>query len=79
MRVSRLWQFALFATAYTAPNPTKASVPFLKFLNSTTGWVIGNSLWNITIGDYYGTKLFYKDKDLVGDAVGHYAGYGMDF
>ncbi|TVY33448.1 Rhamnogalacturonate lyase [Lachnellula subtilissima] len=59
----------LYATALAVEKP------FLIPLNSTTGWVIGNGLWNITIGDVYGKELFYEGRDLIGDAVGHYSGY----
>ncbi|KAL3425122.1 rhamnogalacturonate lyase [Phlyctema vagabunda] len=54
-----------------------AAGPFLQPLTPTskTGWVIGNDLWNITIGDVYGKKLFYKGRDLIGGAVGFYSGY----
>jgi hypothetical protein len=31
----------------------------------------------VTIGDIYGTKLFYKNRDIVGNAVGHYASYSL--
>lgn len=48
--------------------------PFLTQVNNQT-WVIGNELWNVTQGKQYATKLFYKDHDLVGDAVGHYVSY----
>lgn len=47
---------------------------FLSQLNNQT-WVIGNELWNLTQGPKYGTQLFYKDHDCVGDAVGHYVSY----
>ena len=49
------------------------AAPFLQINNGS--WVIGNDLWNITIGHTYGTKLYYKNHDLVGDAVGHYVSY----
>lgn len=48
--------------------------PFFLEL-STTEHVIGNGIWNITIGPTYGTKLFYKNKEIVGDAQGHYLSY----
>ncbi|KAB2570481.1 Rhamnogalacturonate lyase [Lasiodiplodia theobromae] len=51
-----------------------AEGPFLKQLNGTT-WVIGNDHWNLTQNAKYGTKLYWKGKDLVGDAVGHYVSY----
>jgi len=55
-------------------SPTKKTGPFLLTLNGTEH-VIGNDIWNITIGPIYGTKLFYKNKDIVGNAVGHYVSY----
>lgn len=61
-------------TAIAVAKPIK---PFLIPRNSTNGgWVIGNGLWNITIGDVYGKKLYYGGRDLIGNAVGHYSGYG---
>ncbi|KAF9895165.1 hypothetical protein FE257_000067 [Aspergillus nanangensis] len=51
-----------------------AKGPFLQKINDTAH-VIGNDLWNVTIGQQYGVKLFYKNQDLVGDAVGHYVSY----
>lgn len=53
------------------PHPTG---PFLQQIDNST-WVIGNELWNVTQGQIYGTKLYYKDHDCVGDAVGHYVSY----
>lgn len=50
-----------------------AAGPFLQSLNGS--WIIGNDLWNITQGPVYGKQLYYKDHDLIGDAVGHYVGY----
>ncbi|TKX21756.1 rhamnogalacturonan lyase B-like protein 3 [Elsinoe australis] len=48
--------------------------PFLQQLNGTT-WIIGNDLWNMTQNEKYGTKLWYKGRDLVDEAVGHYVSY----
>ncbi len=72
--ISLFWAVASVAATTTPP-----FTPFLKQLNpaSPTGWIIGNELWNITIGEIYGKPLFYKDQDLIGIAVGHYQGYGM--
>jgi rhamnogalacturonan endolyase len=56
--------------------PAYAAGPFLQ-QTSNTSWVIGNDLWNITHGPVYGKKLYYKGQDLIGRAVGHYAGWGM--
>jgi len=66
----------LAATGNVSAHLAKAFTPFLTPLNSSVGWIIGNDLWNITINQSYGKKLFYKNHDLIGDAVGHYAGYG---
>jgi rhamnogalacturonan endolyase len=57
-------------------SPTKPAVPgpFLSQADNQT-WTIGNELWNLTQGRQYGVKLFYKDHDCVGDAVGHYVSY----
>lgn len=54
----------------------EAAGPFLKTVGEYEH-IIGNDLWNITIGRQYGTKLYYKGHDLVGDAVGHYVSYSM--
>lgn len=58
-----LGQFVSTATAFS---------PFFQQV-SDAQWVIGNDVWNITISSTYGKKLFYKEKDLIGDAVGYYA------
>ncbi|KAL1645809.1 hypothetical protein SLS58_003693 [Diplodia intermedia] len=50
-----------------------AAGPFLQTLNGS--WVIGNDLWNITQGSVYGKPAYYKGKDIIGEAVGHYVGY----
>ncbi|KAK3941932.1 polysaccharide lyase [Diplogelasinospora grovesii] len=57
--------------------PTQQSAaagPFLKTVDSQT-WVIGNEIWNMTQGSIYGVKLYYKERDCVGRAVGHYVSY----
>ncbi len=53
-----------------------AKGPFLASI-SENEHIIGNDLWNVTIGMTYGTKLFYKNHDCVGEAVGHYVSYSM--
>ena len=67
---------ALLALTVEASTSTTSTGPFLQSLNET-GWVIGNDLWNITIGSIYGKKLYYNGRDLIGNATGHYQGYGM--
>ncbi|KAH1316660.1 hypothetical protein LV164_008050 [Aspergillus fumigatus] len=67
MRLSSLVSLALAAGVH-------AKGPFLQKVDDTTH-IIGNDLWNVTIGRQYGVKLYYKGKDLVGDAVGHYVSY----
>lgn len=51
-----------------------ATHPFLKTVDNQT-WIIGNDVWNLTQQVTYGVKLYYKDHDCVGDAVGHYVSY----
>lgn len=53
-----------------------AKGPFLQQVSSTQ-WIIGNDLWNLTQGSTYATNLQYQGTDAVGKAQGHYAGYGM--
>lgn len=62
------------SSSYILPAKPATVGPFLKQLNGST-WVIGNELWNVTQGQTYGTKLYYKDHDCVGDAAGHYVSY----
>ncbi|USP75083.1 polysaccharide lyase family 4 protein [Curvularia clavata] len=67
---------AVLATASPFPerNAPKQPRSFLKELGPST-WVLGNDLWNVTQGAQYATKLMYKGKDRVGNAVGHYVSY----
>lgn len=62
---------SLFAGVVSA-----ATGPFLTAVDSQT-WIIGNEIWNMTQGPKYGVKLYYKDHDCVGNAVGHYVSYSM--
>jgi rhamnogalacturonan endolyase len=55
-----------------------ATGPFLTALDNRT-WIIGNDVWNMTQGPIYGVKLYYKERDCVGEAVGHYVSYSMSF
>lgn len=66
----------LLAGVLTRAHPLaeRAAGPFLSQVDNQT-WVIGNELWNLTQQRTYGVKLFYKESDLVGDAVGHYVSY----
>jgi rhamnogalacturonan endolyase len=66
--------FFLAVAISEAWQAVQAKGPFLLKVNDTEH-IIGNDLWNITIGQTYGTKLYYKDHDCVGEAVGHYASY----
>lgn len=70
----------LLAGAFTRAHPIveRAAGPFLSQVDNNT-WVIGNELWNLTQQRTYGVKLFYKEHDLVGDAVGHYVSYSKCF
>jgi len=48
--------------------------PFLIRGTKNT-YVIGNDLWNVTVGPTFATKLLYKGVNLVGNASGHYVSY----
>jgi hypothetical protein len=50
--------------------------PWFKELGPTQ-WSIGNDLWSIEIGQFYGVKLYYQKRELVDKAKGFYAGYGI--
>jgi rhamnogalacturonan endolyase len=71
-----LMYLGLAALAVAAPYEGRAKKPkgFLKELGNST-WVIGNDVWNVTQNRQYANKLWYKGKDRVGDAVGHYVSY----
>ena len=43
--------------------------------NGDGTWVIGNDVWNMTQERIYGSKLYYRDQELVGEATGHYVSY----
>lgn len=42
---------------------------------STTDYILGNDIWNITVGRTHGKKLYYKGVDLVGKAAGVYVSH----
>lgn len=56
----------------------KAPKSFFKELGNST-WAIGNDVWNVTQNRQYADKLWYKGKDRVGKAVGHYVSYSTSF
>ncbi|KAL1794330.1 hypothetical protein ACET3X_007751 [Alternaria dauci] len=66
----------LAALAAAAPVEERAKKPksFFKDLGNST-WIIGNDIWNVTQNRQYANKLWYKGKDRVGNAVGHYVSY----
>ncbi|ORY67284.1 polysaccharide lyase family 4 protein [Pseudomassariella vexata] len=64
----------LFSSVAAVPSGGVTRGPFLDQVDNQT-WVIGNEVWNVTQGRQYGVKLFYKEHDCVGDAVGHYVSY----
>lgn len=43
--------------------------------NGNGTWIIGNDVWNMTQEKTYGSKLYYKGTELVGEAAGHYVSY----
>jgi rhamnogalacturonan endolyase len=69
----------LAALAAAAPFEERAKEPksFLKELGNST-WMLGNEIWNVTQNRQYANKLWYKGKDRVGNAVGHYVSYSTD-
>ena len=79
MSIKQIVQFVSFAAcAIAAPAEERKKTPksFLKEVGNST-WVIGNAKWNATQGRQYANKLWYKGKDRVGAAVGHYVSYSM--
>lgn len=54
--------------------PVSPGQPFLINVDNETA-IIGNDIWNVTVGRQYAKKLFYKGVDLVGNATGHYVSY----
>jgi rhamnogalacturonan endolyase len=73
--VAALAASVLTNVANAAP-ANKGSAPFLTPIGNQT-WVIGNDVWNMTQGPQFGVKLYYKGRDCVGDAWGHYVSYSM--
>lgn len=67
---------ALASSIIAAPLEERAKQPksFFKEVGNST-WVIGNDVWNVTQNIQYANKLWYKGKDRVGKAVGHYVSY----
>jgi hypothetical protein len=51
------------------------SKPFFQYV-SPSHWILGNELWNISLSKVYATELYFSDTELIGQAKGHYAGYG---
>lgn len=77
--IARLISFAAIlgcASAAPASEKAKKTKPFLQQVDSST-WVIGNGIWNLTQNRQYANKLWYKNTDLVDEAVGHYVSYSM--
>jgi rhamnogalacturonan endolyase len=66
--------FSLFLLSLSVACVVRARDPFLIAIDNETH-VIGNDIWNVTIGRTYGNRLFYKGIDLVGNATGHYVSY----
>jgi rhamnogalacturonan endolyase len=66
----------LAALVAAAPFEERATKPksFLRELGNST-WIIGNEIWNVTQNRQYANKLWYRGKDRVGNAVGHYVSY----
>ena len=65
-------------TVLTAARTALAKGPFLQQVTSSK-WVIGNDIWNLTQGPTYATNLYFQGSNAVGKAQGHYAGVGTFF
>jgi rhamnogalacturonan endolyase len=64
----------LLAASISAVPLQRATGPFLTQVDNTT-WIFGNDVWNVTQGQTYADQPWYKDRDCVGEAVGHYVSY----
>ncbi|KAH8712249.1 rhamnogalacturonate lyase-like protein [Phaeosphaeriaceae sp. PMI808] len=64
----------LASLAAAAPHESRKPASFLKEIGNST-WIIGNTIWNVTQHRQYANQLWYKGKDRVGNAVGHYVSY----
>ena len=67
----------LLASVIATARSALAKGPFLQQISSTQ-WVFGNDIWNLTQGPTYATNLQYQGSDAVKGAPGHYAGYGTE-
>ncbi|KAF2026874.1 hypothetical protein EK21DRAFT_92001 [Setomelanomma holmii] len=65
---------SLFAALAITKAAFGAKGPFLQQISSSQ-WIFGNDLWNLTQGPTYANNLQYQGSDAVGTAQGHYAGY----
>jgi rhamnogalacturonan endolyase len=74
MGVIKFLGLAVLAAASPIEERTNKPKSFLQELGNST-WVIGNDVWNVTQNRQYANKLWYKGKDRVGNAVGHYVSY----
>ncbi|GMG10685.1 unnamed protein product [Aspergillus oryzae] len=54
--------------------PTGDDAPFLKVVSSTEA-IVGNSIWNATVGASVVKPIYYQGKEIVGDAKGQYYSY----
>jgi hypothetical protein len=61
---------ALVADSWAIARP-----PFFKIINSE--YVIGNDIWNTTIGSVLARKLYYRGIELVGRGRGHFVSHSM--
>ncbi|KAI9694325.1 MAG: hypothetical protein M1820_009014 [Bogoriella megaspora] len=57
-----------------APLGAALGRPFFNEVGNST-WIFGNDLFNVTQGPTYAAEATYNGLDIIGTAVGHYAGY----
>jgi rhamnogalacturonan endolyase len=68
--------FVFFRCALILSEARAVRPPFFKRINAETH-IIGNDIWNVTVGRVVGKKLYYKGAELVGRGAGHFASYSM--
>ncbi|KAF7587719.1 hypothetical protein BBP40_006826 [Aspergillus hancockii] len=54
--------------------PTGRDAPFLEIVSSTEA-IVGNSIWNATVGPSVVKPIYYQGKEIVGAAKGQYFSY----
>ncbi|KAE8151460.1 polysaccharide lyase family 4, domain III-domain-containing protein [Aspergillus avenaceus] len=56
--------------------PSGDDAPFLEVVDSSKA-IVGNSVWNATVGPNYAKPIYYNGKEIVGSAKGQYYSYAQ--